>query len=115
MTEPARPRRRPGRPPGSSQAREKILRAAVVEFSRDGYHSVSMRQIAASADVDVALIYHYFASKTELFAQTIPTLYTPSTGRDWVVNAPPADRARAIVETFVDQWEADAAGTSALK
>ena len=65
---PAKPR---GRRPGRADTRGTICRAALTLFSTIGYDKVSLRAIAREADVDPALIHHYFSSKSDLFAQTV--------------------------------------------
>jgi AcrR family transcriptional regulator len=64
-------RKRPGRPPGASDTRERILVAARDLFARNGIDKTSIRSIAAAADVDPALVHHYFGTKTQLFAAAI--------------------------------------------
>jgi AcrR family transcriptional regulator len=64
-------RKRPGRPPGVSDTRERILAAARELFSRNGFGNTSIRSVAASAGVDSALVHHYFGTKQQLFAAAI--------------------------------------------
>jgi AcrR family transcriptional regulator len=64
-------RKRPGRPPGTSDTRERILTSARNLFARNGIDKTSIRAIAADADVDPALVHHYYGSKTQLFAAAI--------------------------------------------
>ena len=64
-------RKRPGRPPGTSDTRERILVSARELFARNGIDKTSIRAIAADADVDPALVHHYFGTKTQLFAAAI--------------------------------------------
>jgi AcrR family transcriptional regulator len=64
-------RRRPGRPPGPSDTRERILTSARELFARNGIDKTSIRAIAAAANVDPALVHHYYGTKTELFAAAI--------------------------------------------
>lgn len=64
-------RKRPGRPPGPSDTRERILVSARELFARNGIDKTSIRAIAAAADVDPALVHHYFGTKTQLFAAAI--------------------------------------------
>jgi len=62
------PRRRPsrpGRPAGSPPNRAAILAATRRQFVARGYDA-TMRDIAADAGVDPALLYHYFGSKDQL-------------------------------------------------
>jgi AcrR family transcriptional regulator len=64
-------RRRPGRPPGASDTRERILANARELFARNGLDKTSIRAVAAAAGVDPALVHHYFGSKQQLFAAAI--------------------------------------------
>ncbi len=64
-------RKRPGRPPGTSDTRERILTSARELFARNGFDKTSIRAIAAAADVDPALVHHYYGTKTQLFAAAI--------------------------------------------
>lgn len=63
---PTRPR---GRRPGHDDTRGTIARAASQLFDKHGYDAVSMRAIARQAEVDPALVHHYFVCKARLFAQ----------------------------------------------
>jgi AcrR family transcriptional regulator len=51
--------------------REDILRASLHLFAEKGFHGTSMRDIARAADITEGLIYHYFASKRDLFRAII--------------------------------------------
>ena len=64
-------RRRPGRPAGISDTRERILVGARELFARNGIHKTSIRAVAAAAGVDPALVHHYFGTKQQLFAAAI--------------------------------------------
>lgn len=66
-----RERKRPGRPPGASDTRDRILMSARELFARNGFDKTSIRAVAAGADVDPALVHHYFGTKTQLFAAAI--------------------------------------------
>ncbi len=69
---------RPGRRPGDSGTREAILDAARVTFAELGYDGATIRAIAAKAEVDPALVYHFHASKEELFAAALQLPFRPS-------------------------------------
>ncbi|ASK68677.1 MULTISPECIES: TetR/AcrR family transcriptional regulator [Shewanella] len=56
-----------GRPKGNSDARQRLITAAVSLFSERSYPTVSTREIARVAEVDAALIRYYFGSKAGLF------------------------------------------------
>jgi len=60
-----------GRRPGPSTTREAIRAAARDRFSALGYDRVRMRDVAADAGVDVALVTYHFGSKDGLFAAAL--------------------------------------------
>jgi AcrR family transcriptional regulator len=64
-------RRRPGRPAGVSDTRERILICARELFACNGIHKTSIRAIAAAAGVDSALVHHYYGTKQQLFAAAV--------------------------------------------
>lgn len=47
--------------------REAIIDAAVIEFSKNGYHNTRMEEIANTAGIGKGTIYEYFDSKLHLF------------------------------------------------
>jgi AcrR family transcriptional regulator len=71
VTAEPRQSRRPGRPRGTSDTRERILINARELFARNGIDKTSIRSIAAGAGVDSALVHHYFGTKEQLFAAAI--------------------------------------------
>lgn len=50
--------------------REKILDAALAEFSQQGYGKASTNQITQKAGISKGLLFHYFGSKKKLFLAT---------------------------------------------
>ena len=64
-------RKRPGRPSGTSDTRDRILTNARELFARNGIGKTSIRSIAAAANVDSALVHHYFGTKEQLFAAAV--------------------------------------------
>lgn len=72
-------RRRPGRPAGASDTRERILTSARELFARNGIDRTSIRAVAAGAGVDSALVHHYFGTKEQLFAAAIHIPIDPMT------------------------------------
>jgi len=62
---------RTGRRRGSPDTRRAILDAARTTFAELGFAGASMRRIAAAAEVDAALVHHYFGSKEKLFLATV--------------------------------------------
>src|SRR5690606_4652816 len=65
------PRRRRGRRPGRQNTREAVLKAAREAFAEAGYDRTSVRQVAAAAGVDTALVHHYFGTKEQLFQAVV--------------------------------------------
>ncbi|NUU20536.1 MAG: helix-turn-helix transcriptional regulator, partial [Streptomycetaceae bacterium] len=61
----------PHRPRCATTTAAALLDAAAARFSRDGYEATSVRDIAADAGVNPALIYRYFGSKEKLFVSVI--------------------------------------------
>lgn len=52
---------------GVDERRRQILGAGAVLFAEHAFEEISMRQIAETAGVSKALLYHYFPSKIDLF------------------------------------------------
>lgn len=71
------PRTRGRRRTGEADARAEILVAAGKEFLDKGYDATSLRAIARRAEVDPALVHHYFADKAELFAASVSAPVRP--------------------------------------
>lgn len=72
-------RRRPGRPAGTSDTRDRILASARELFAHNGIDRTSIRAVAAKAGVDSALVHHYFGTKQQLFAAAIRIPIDPMT------------------------------------
>jgi len=63
----------------AAATRESLLDAARRRFMEESYETVSLREIAGEAGVDVALVARYFGSKEELFRE----VFRSSRG-DWL-------------------------------
>ena len=81
MSDPAtRVRSRSGRRPGPGDTRARVLLAARTSFGERGFEGTTIRDVAARAGVDPALVHHYFGSKQRLFVaamelpRELPTL-----------------------------------------
>lgn len=55
----------------ASSRRRQVLDAAVKVMGRNGFHQMSMQDLAAEAKVSVGLIYKYFGGKEDLLLATI--------------------------------------------
>jgi len=69
---------RGGRRSGDSGTREAILDAARAQFAQRGYHGATIRAIAAAAEVDPALVHHFYGTKEALFAAAMRLPVVPS-------------------------------------
>ncbi|MEV3959948.1 TetR family transcriptional regulator [Nocardia sp. NPDC050193] len=106
---------RPGRRPGRSGTRDAILAAARERFAKTGFDKTSIRAVAADAEVDPALIHHYFGTKQQLFAAVVELPVDPEIVLRQV-DAVPLDRlGETIVAAVVGLWDSPAgAGVVAL-
>jgi AcrR family transcriptional regulator len=59
--------KRPSR--DAQETRTRILEAAKLRFCKQSYEQVGVREIAADANIDAALVNRYFGTKEELFAE----------------------------------------------
>jgi AcrR family transcriptional regulator len=67
-----------GRRPGDSGTREAILAAARARFAAGGYDRTRIRDVAADAGVDPALVHYFFKTKDGLFAAAMQLPMRPS-------------------------------------
>ncbi|QGN47749.1 TetR family transcriptional regulator [Micromonospora sp. WMMD558] len=110
-------RRRTGRRPGNPDTRAAILEAARAAFADRGFDATSIRAIAAAAQVDPALVHHYFGSKDQLF---LAAMEAPADPREVLPRVLAGDRERVgerLVRTFLGVWDspAGAAGLALLR
>ncbi|UJW31554.1 TetR family transcriptional regulator C-terminal domain-containing protein [Saccharothrix sp. AJ9571] len=84
------------------QRREEIATALVRVAARDGLHAVTMRAVAAEADVSLRLVQYYFTSKEQLMLGALRHLEQQSHQR-WaarVAKLPSPVPPRLFVEAF---------------
>ncbi len=88
--------------PGSAQ-RTRILDTALDLMGQQGASTTSMRQLAGACDVNVATLYHYFPSKSDLlravieergYGEDLDTLVEPPVATD----GSPTDRLAGLLE-----------------
>ena len=99
-----RPRGR-GRRPGGVDTRAAILEAARAEFAAKGYDATSLRGIARVADVDPALVHHYFAGKPALFAEMLGAPINPAALFDQIFSGDRETLGWRVIETFLRIWD----------
>ncbi|MEV7610017.1 TetR family transcriptional regulator [Microbacterium sp. NPDC089320] len=104
MTEHRAPKKR-GRPRGVSDARDRIIAAAVDEFGEHGYDGSTIRSIAARADVDSALVHHYFGTKADLFAEAVGIPLRPDIDVPAIVAGPRDTVGERLVRYVLEAFE----------
>ncbi|MEV8038083.1 TetR family transcriptional regulator [Streptomyces sp. NPDC002742] len=103
------PSRGGGRRPGQSSTKEQILTAALELFAAKGYSGTTMRGIAQQAQVDPALIHHFFSNKEGVFQDAVSSRIDVSSLFDSLTDsdpeAAPERRGEQIARTFLSFWE----------
>ncbi len=100
-----------GRRPGRTDTKASIQAAALTLFSELGYEKVSLRAIARAADVDPALIHHYFDNKADLFSRSVLDLPLDADAIVREILDGPTDRiGERTVSAFLDAWDRPGAG-----
>jgi AcrR family transcriptional regulator len=99
--------RRRGRPrkESGSDARAAITDAASAEFAEKGYDKASIRGIARRAQVDSALVHHYFESKAGLFAEVVKLPVRPDRIIRSALDVPDDRLGESLVHTVLGAWE----------
>jgi AcrR family transcriptional regulator len=97
--------KRPGRRPGDNRTRAAILAAARTQFAELGYDAASVRGIARAADVDPALVLHYFGSKAGLFKEALAFPFEAVEVVQRIVEGPRSQLGRRLVQFFLSIWD----------
>ncbi|MET7936347.1 TetR family transcriptional regulator [Streptomyces sp. NPDC005322] len=105
----AGPRRR-GRPPRADSAdgpaaRDRILTAARNEFAERGYDKASIRGIAKAAEVDPALVHHYFGTKEQVFEAAVELSMAPAMGVPDAVHGDREGAGERLARYMFSIWE----------
>jgi AcrR family transcriptional regulator len=102
---------RAGRRPGPTTTPEQILEAARTLFAERGYQGTSMRAVAAAADVNAALVHHYFGTKEQLFVAALRMPLNPAEVITTLLAAGPREEfAQRFVRFFIRAWREPATG-----
>ena len=87
----------------ADRTRTAILEAARALFATEGYERTTVRDIAARAEIDPALVIRYFGGKEALFVRAADIdLRMPD-----LAGAPVGARGEAIVRHFLAIWEGE--------
>ncbi len=97
------PRRPAGAPVGPDEVRAAVIEAAGLLFVRYGVDRVSLRDIAAAADVQLGLIARYVGSRDEL-DEAVFVDFTSKVARELVDK--PLEQVSFERESVVGQWVA---------
>ncbi len=101
MTTP-RPR---GRRPGPSTTRAEIVEAARTLFGEHGYEQTTLRRVAETAGVDVALVSRAYGDKDHLFRAAVAWPWDPLEIVPAVAAGPKRRAGHRIAELIVGTWE----------
>ncbi|BBY23078.1 TetR family transcriptional regulator [Mycobacterium stomatepiae] len=85
----------------------RITAAARNEFAQHGWAGTTIRAVAREADVDPALVYHYFGSKEGLLdaATNPPQKFLDNVAKVWTT---PVDQlGAALISVLLDAWAAN--------
>lgn len=96
---------RRGRPDDGGDRRARIVASATRLFAEHGFDAVSLRQVAREAEVDPALVHHYFAGKDELFAASVELPADPDDVLAGIPALAAADRGEALLRSITRLWE----------
>jgi AcrR family transcriptional regulator len=88
----------------------RILAAARETFADSGWAGTTIRAVARAADVDPALVYHYYGSKEGLLdaATDPPQKWLDGVAATW--RAPAGETGRAVLRLLLDSWADDEVG-----
>lgn len=99
--------RRPGRPAGSSDTRDRILVSARELFVRNGIRNTSIRAVAAAAGVDSALVHHYFGTKEKLFAAAVHIPIDPMDVIGPLREVPVEELGHKLLSMLLPLWDSE--------
>ena len=102
--------RRKARPRDSAATSARILRVAAQEFAERGLHGARVDRIAARADVNKRMIYHYFGSKTALYLAVLEHAYERVRSQEQkldLTKLEPVEAMRTLAEFTFDGFVRD--------
>lgn len=96
---------RTGRRGGDVDTREEILAAARSLFAEQGYDATSLRAVARAANVDPALVHHYFGDgKPDLFASSFALPFQPEAMVPRITDGPSEEIGERLTGLFLEVW-----------
>ncbi|MBP2324084.1 AcrR family transcriptional regulator [Kibdelosporangium banguiense] len=95
---------RAGRRPGQTETREQILTAARTQFAELGYDGATIRGIAARAEVNPALVHHFFGTKEQVFVAALQLPIDPAFLVPALLDGPKSQFGERFVRLFLTVW-----------
>ena len=89
----------------SAETRDRILDAAVREFSENGLAGARTEQIAAAAGVNKALLYYYYESKDKLYAAALEMVSARVRDRSMAVFLREASAGERMLRAALDHFD----------
>lgn len=94
-----------GRPRESADTRGRILEAARASFGERGFDGATVRDVAARAGVDPALVHHYFGHKQQLFVAAMDMPVDFAVAVPQLLQGPEAEIGERFVGYILDLWD----------
>ncbi len=94
-----------GRRPGGPDTRGQILEAARESFAQKGFGGTTIRAVAADAQVDPALVHHYFGSKDDLFLAALEIPVDPRSVLPTAFAGGVEGAAQRLLTVFLSVWD----------
>ena len=115
MVEPKPATRSRGRRGAGADTRATLLAAAKAVFAEFGYDNATVRMIAARAEVDPAMVNHWFGGKQGLFGAAVLELpVNPIELLDRLLDGPGERIGERMVRLFLTVWDNDGGRLPAL-
>ena len=115
MADPKPAARSRGRRGAGADTRAALVAAAKAVFAEFGYDNATVRMIAARADVDPAMVNHWFGGKQGLFAAAVLELpVNPQEILDRLLDGPAETLGERMVRSFLIVWDNDSGRLPAL-
>jgi AcrR family transcriptional regulator len=82
-----------------------ILEAATAEFVGKGFAGASVNEIAARANVNKRMLYHYFGKKDQLYVAVLERIYASLRGAQMQLNLADLSPPEAIEQLILFTWD----------
>jgi AcrR family transcriptional regulator len=96
---------------GGADTRQAVLDAARARFGAHGYDGTKLRDVAADAGVDVALVSYFFGSKDGLFAAAMSMTVNPAELIDELMRDGADGVGERLVRLLLGIWDDPASGS----